>query len=134
MENEEKAKVILDYDKYQELLAKANLNENAIQEIKDVAFKEGYDKGYRLGNSLCQLKLRQTYLGLLKNLNGCFDVVPAYSLFGVCSFYANSFFQENIKSHVMNSFCSLLEEKRLGNYEDRVNQLSGQNCSQAACM
>lgn len=92
------------------MLAKANLNENAIQEIKDVTFKEGYDKGYRLGYSLCQLKVRQTYLGLLKNLNGCFDVVPDYSLFGVCSFYANSFFQENIKSHVMNSFCSLLEE------------------------
>lgn len=134
MENEEKAKVILDYDKYQELLAKANLNKDAIQGIKDVAFKEGYDKGYRLGNSLCQLKVRQTYLVLLKNLNGCFKVVPAYSLFGVCSFYANSFLKEKIKSHVMNSFCSLLEEKWIGNYEDKVNQLSGKNCSQAASM
>jgi hypothetical protein len=91
MENEEKAKVIIDYDKYQELLAKANLNEKAIQEIKDVAFKEGYDKGYRLGNSLCQLKLRQTYLGLLKNLNGCFDVVPAYCLLFVAFMLIVSF-------------------------------------------
>lgn len=56
MENEEKAKVIIDYDKYQELLAKANLNEKAIQEIKDVAFKEGYDKGYRLGTTLLTIK------------------------------------------------------------------------------
>ena len=70
MEKEEKAKVIIDYDKYQELLAKANLNKDAIQGIKNVAFKNGYDKGYRLGNSLCKLKVRQTYLGLLKNLNG----------------------------------------------------------------
>nr|UVM95160.1 MAG: hypothetical protein [Bacteriophage sp.] len=43
MENEEKAKVIIDYDKYQELLAKANLNEKAIQEIKDIAYKDGCD-------------------------------------------------------------------------------------------
>ena len=35
MEKEEKAKVIVDYDRYQELLAKANLNEKDIQEIKD---------------------------------------------------------------------------------------------------
>lgn len=41
MENEEKAKVILDYDKYQELLAKANLNEKTIQQIKNAAYKEG---------------------------------------------------------------------------------------------
>lgn len=41
MENEEKAKVIIDYDAYQELLAKANLNEKTIQEIKDAAYKEG---------------------------------------------------------------------------------------------
>lgn len=108
MEKEEKAKVILDYDNYQELLTKANLNKDAIQGIKDVAFKEGYDKGYNIGNSLCQLKVRQTHLGLLKVLDGCFKDVPAYSLFGICSFYANSFFQEKIKSHVMNSFCSLL--------------------------
>lgn len=43
MENKEKAKVIIDYDKYQELLAKANLNEKAIQEIKDIAYKDGCD-------------------------------------------------------------------------------------------
>lgn len=41
MEKEEKEKVIIDYDKYQELLAKANLNEKTIQEIKDAAYKEG---------------------------------------------------------------------------------------------
>lgn len=41
MENEEKEKVIIDYDKYQELLAKANLNEKTIQEIKDAAYKDG---------------------------------------------------------------------------------------------
>lgn len=108
MENEEKAKVILDYDKYQELLNKENMNEETIKEIKDASFKEGYGKGYNIGNSLCKLKVRQTHLGLLKVLDGCFKDVPAYSLFGICSFYANSFFQEKIKSHVMNSFCSLL--------------------------
>ena len=41
MEKEEKAKVILDYDKYQELLNKANLNEETIKEIKDAAYKAG---------------------------------------------------------------------------------------------
>lgn len=45
MEKEEKEKVIIDYDKYQELLAKANLNEKAIKEIKDAAYKEGLDFG-----------------------------------------------------------------------------------------
>lgn len=134
MEKEEKAKVIVDYDRYQELLAKANLNEKDIQEIKDAAYKEGYDKGYNIGNGLCQLKVRQTHLGLLKVLDGCFKDVPAYSLFGICSFYANSFFQEKIKSHVMNSFYSLLEGRWANYYNDRVNQLSGKNCSQAACM
>lgn len=64
MENEEKAKVIIDCDKYQELLAKANLNENAIQEIKDVTFKEGYDKGYRLGYSLYK-NIMNAYLNLV---------------------------------------------------------------------
>lgn len=129
MEKEEKAKVIIDYDKYQELLAKANLNEKVIQEIKDAAYKEGHDKGYRVGNGLCQLKVRQTYIGLLKILNGCFEDVPAFSLIGVCSFHANSFFREKIKSHVMNSFYSLLEGRWTDNYEDRVNQLSAKNCS-----
>lgn len=41
MEKDEKEKVIIDYDKYQELLAKANLNEKTIQEIKDAAYNEG---------------------------------------------------------------------------------------------
>lgn len=134
MENEEKAKVIIDYDKYQELLTKANLNEKDIQEIKDAAYKEGYDNGYKIGNGICQLKVRQTHLGLLKVLDGCFKDVPAYSLFGICSFYANSFFQEKIKSHVMNSFYSLLEGRWANYYNDRVNPLSGKNCSQATSM
>ena len=76
MEKEERAKVILDYDKYQELLTKANLIEETIKEIKDAAFKEGYDKGYNIGNGLCQLKVRQTHFGLLKVLDGCFKDVP----------------------------------------------------------
>lgn len=129
MEKEEKVKVILDYDKYQELLTKVNLNKEAIEGIKNVAYKEGYNNGYRIGNGLCQLKVRQTYLGLLKVLNGCFEVVPAYSLLGVCCFRANSYFREKIKSHVMNSFYSLLEGRWTNNYEDRVNQLLGKNSS-----
>lgn len=64
MEKEEKAKVILDYDKYQELLNKANMNEETIKEIKDASFKEGYDKGYNIGNGRCKLKVRQIYLGM----------------------------------------------------------------------
>lgn len=44
MENEEKAKVILDYDKYQELLAKANLNEKYIEDIKFELSKEYENK------------------------------------------------------------------------------------------
>lgn len=119
MEKEEKAKVILDYDKYQELLAEANLNEKTIQEIKKAAFEKGYDKGYNVGNGLCQLKVRQAYLRLLKVLDDCFKDVPAYSLFGVCNFYAESYFREKIKSHVMNSFYSLLEG-RWTSYADRL--------------
>jgi len=41
--------VLIDLENYQELLAKANLNDKTIQEFRDAAYKAGYDRGYREG-------------------------------------------------------------------------------------
>lgn len=109
MKIEEKPKVLIDLDKYQELLEKANLNEETIQEFKDAAYKDGYNKGYRAGNDLCQLSVRQEYLKLQKTLDDSFENIPAYSLFGISCFRIDSIFREKIKSYVTKSFYSLLE-------------------------
>lgn len=46
MGNKETPKVLIDLDKYQELLEKANLNDKTIQVYKDASYNEGYKKGY----------------------------------------------------------------------------------------
>lgn len=71
MEKDEKAKVIIDYDKYQELLAKANLNEKAIKEIKDATYKEGLEFG---NNEISRLDARYKKLCIkYSNLNSKID-------------------------------------------------------------
>lgn len=104
MENKETPKVLIDLDKYQELLEKANLNDKTIQQFKDAAYNEGYKKG----NDLCQLTVRQACSRLQKTLDDFFENVPGCSMFGFLRFRVDSFFQERIKSYVINSFGSLL--------------------------
>lgn len=123
MKIEEKPKVLIDLDKYQELLSKANLNEETIQEFKDAAYKDGYNKGYRAGNDLCQLSVRQECSRLQKTLDDFFENVSGCSIFGFLRFRVDSFFREKIKSYVINSFGSLLE----GRWTD-YSQSGGINC------
>lgn len=109
MQNEEKPKVLIDLDKYQELLEKANMNDKTIQVYKDASYNEGYKKGYKKGNDLCQLTVRQACSRLQKRLDDFFENVPGCCMFGFLRFRVDSFFQERIKSHVINSFGFLLE-------------------------
>lgn len=168
MEKEENTKVILDYDKYQRLLAKANLNEKTIQEIKDAAYKEGlrfgsdevskletryrdletkyfnlnnyideltkesYNRGFAEGCRSVHSDVRYQKSCAISNLNSCFKSFPALSFCGI-NIYANETFCKHIMSYVVEGFDCCLEEKK-SIYGDRVNQLSGQNCSQAASM
>lgn len=108
MKIEEKPKVLIDLDKYQELLEKANLNDKIIQEYKDVSYKEGYNKGYMKGNDLCQLAVRQACSRLQQTLDDCFENVPGCSMLGFLRFRVDSSFRDKIKSYVINSFGSLL--------------------------
>lgn len=108
MQNEETPKVLIDLDKYQKLLEKANLNDKTIQQFKDAAYNEGYKKGYYKGNDLCQLAVRQECSRLQKTLDDCFENVPGYSMFGFLRFHVDSSFRDKIKSYVINSFGSLL--------------------------
>lgn len=108
MQNEETPKVLIDLDKYQKLLEKANLNDKTIQQFKDAAYNEGYKKGYYKGNDLCQLAVRQECSRLQKTLDDCFENVPGYSMFGFLRFRVDSSFRDKIKSYVINSFGSLL--------------------------
>lgn len=123
MGNKETPKVLIDLDKYQELLEKANLNDKTIQVYKDASYKEGYNKGYKKGNDLCQLTVRQACSRLQKTLDECFENVPGCSMFGFLRFRVDSFFREKIKSYVINSFGSLLE----GRWTD-YSQSGGINC------
>lgn len=123
MGNKETPKVLIDLDKYQELLEKANLNDKTIQEYKDASYKEGYNKGYKKGNDLCQLTVRQACSRLQKTLDDFFENVPGCSMFGFLRFRVDSFFREKIKSYVTESFYSLLE----GRWTD-YSQSGGINC------
>lgn len=109
MENKETPKVLIDLDKYQDLLAKANINDKNIQEYKDAYYKEGYNKGYMKGNDLCQLAVRQECSRLMKTLDDFFENVPGCSMLGFLRFRVDSSFRDKIKSYVINSFGSLLE-------------------------
>lgn len=108
MKIEEKPKVLIDLDKYQALLAKANLNDKTIQQFKDAAYNEGYKKGYYKGNDLCQLAVRQECSRLKKTLDDFFENVPGCSMLGFLRFRVDSSFRDKIKSYVINSFGSLL--------------------------
>lgn len=108
MENKETPKVLIDLDKYQKLLEKANLNDKTIQQFKDAAYNEGYKKGYYKGNDLCQLAVRQECSRLKKTLDDFFENVPGCSMLGFLRFRVDSSFRDKIKSYVINSFGSLL--------------------------
>lgn len=109
MENKEKPKVLIDLDKYQELLEKANLNDKTIQKYKDASYNAGYKKGYMKGNDLFQLTVRQACSRLQKKLDDFFENVSGCSMLGFLRFRVDRFFREKIKSYVTESFYSLLE-------------------------
>lgn len=85
MKIEEKPKVLIDLDKYQKLLEKANLNDKTIQQFKDAAYNEGYKKGYNRGNDLCQLAVRQECSELQKTLD---DFLKTFLVVLCLAFYA----------------------------------------------
>ena len=122
MENEEKAKVILDYDKYQELLAKANLNEKYIEDIKSKLSKEyenkirdfentshkSFEEGLHAGISLSHGEAARTIRKeLLENLDSILENVPALSFWSYITGEANSLFcsrlREGIDETIKNS-------------------------------
>ena len=130
MENKEKPKVLIDLDKYKELLEKANLNDKTIQEYKDASYNAGYKKGYMKGNDLCQLTVRQACSRLQKKLDDFFENVSGCSMLGFLRFRVDSFFREKIKSYVTESFYSLLEGRwtdysQSGGINCKVGQLNG---------
>lgn len=90
MEKEER--VIVDYDKYQELLAKANLNEKYIEDIKSELSKEyenkirdfenqshkSFEEGLHAGISMSYSDTARTIRKeLLENLDSILENVPA---------------------------------------------------------
>lgn len=130
MENKEKPKVLIDLDKYQELLEKANLNDKTIKEYKDASYNAGYKKGYMKGNDLCQLTVRQACSRLQKTLDDFFENVSGCSMLGFLRFRVDSFFREKIKSYVTESFYSLLEgrwtdKSQSGEINCKVGQWNG---------
>ena len=113
MEKEER--VIVDYDKYQELLAKANLNEKYIEDIKSElskkheieirdlerqvhkAFKEGLDAGISMSYSDAARTIRKD---LLENLDSILEHVPALSFWSYVTGEANSLFCTRVRKGV----------------------------------
>lgn len=120
MEKEER--VIVDYDKYQELLAKANLNEKYIEDIKSKLSKEyenkirdfenqshkSFEEGLNVGISLSHSEVARTIRKeLLENLDSILENVPALSFWSYITGEANSLFcsklREGIDETIKNS-------------------------------
>lgn len=120
MEKEER--VIVDYDKYQELLAKANLNEKYIEDIKSKLSKEyenkirdfenqshkSFEEGLHAGISLSHSEAARTIRKeLLENLDSILENVPALSFWSYITGEANSLFclrlREEIDETIKNS-------------------------------
>lgn len=113
MEKEEK--VIVDYDKYQELLAKANLNKKYIEDIKSElskkheieirdlerqvhqAFKEGLDAGISMSYSDTARTIRKD---LLQYLDSILENVPALSFWSYVTGEANSLFCTRVREGI----------------------------------
>lgn len=120
MEKEER--VIVDYDKYQELLAKANLNEKYIEDIKSELSKKyenkirdlenqshkSFDEGLHAGISMSYSDVARTIRKeLLENLNSILEKVPALPFWSYITGEANSLFcsrlREGIDETIKNS-------------------------------
>lgn len=120
MEKEER--VIVDYDKYQELLAKANLNEKYIEDIKSELSKKheieirdlenqshkAFDEGLHAGISMSYSDTARTIRKeLLENLDSILENVPALSFWSYITGEANSLFclrlREEIDETIKNS-------------------------------
>lgn len=113
MEKEER--VIVDYDKYQELLAKANLNEKYIEDIKSElskkheieirdlerqvhqAFKEGLNAGISMSYSDAARTIRKD---LLEYLDSILENVPALSFWSYVTGEANSLFCTRVREGI----------------------------------
>ena len=120
MEKEER--VIVDYDKYQELLAKANLNEKYIEDIKSELSKEyenkirdfenrshkSFEEGLQAGMTMTYSDTARTIRKeLLENLDSILENVPALSFWSYITGEANSLFcsrlREGIDETIKNS-------------------------------
>lgn len=115
MEKEEKTKVIIDYDKYQELLAKANQHEKYIEDIKSKfsikheneirdlerqihqAFNEGLDAGISMSYSDTARTIRKD---LLEYLDSILENVPALSFWSYVTGEANSLFCTRVREGI----------------------------------
>lgn len=113
MEKEER--VIVDYDKYQELLAKANLNEKYIEDIKSELSKEyenkirdfenqsqkSFEEGLHAGISMAYSDTARTIRKeLLKNLDSILENVPALSFWSYITGEANSRFCSSLREEI----------------------------------
>lgn len=113
MENEER--VIVDYDKYQELLAKANLNEKYIEDIKSELSKEyenkirdfenksqkSFEEGLHAGISMTYSDTARTIRKeLLENLDSILENVPALSFWSYITGEANSLFCSRLREEI----------------------------------
>lgn len=116
MEKEER--VIVDYDKYQELLAKANLNEKYIEDIKSKLSKEyenkirdfenkshkSFEEGLHAGISLSHSEAARTIRKeLLDNLDSILENVPALSFWSYITSLFCSKLREGIDETIKNS-------------------------------
>ena len=120
MEKEER--VIVDYDKYQELLAKANLNEKYIEDIKSELSKKyenkirdlenqshkSFDEGLHAGILMSYRDVARTIRKeLLENLDSILEKVPALPFWSYITGEANSLFcsrlREGIDETIKNS-------------------------------
>lgn len=112
---EKKERVIVDYDKYQELLAKANLNEKYIEDIKSELSKEyenkirdfenqtnkSFEAGLHAGISMTYSDTARTIRkDLLENLDSILKNVPALSFWSYITGEANSLFCSRLREEI----------------------------------
>lgn len=113
MEKEEK--FIIDYDKYQKLLAKANQNEKYIEDIKSELSKEyenkirdfenqshkSFEEGLHAGISMTYSDTARTIRKeLLENLDSILENVPALSFWSYITGEANSLFCSRLREEI----------------------------------
>lgn len=118
MDKEEKKKVIIDYDEYQNLLTKANSNKKYIEdkesellekynnEVRNLesqshrAFNQGLDAGISMTRIDVANELRKN---LLKSLDLILKDTPALSFWSYITGEANSLFSKRVREAIDNT-------------------------------